>query len=45
MKEWQTPEVTEIELRANEDVLQHCQVPSMEDPIPLCVMPGMCPDL
>ena len=29
MKEWQTPEVTEIELEPDEDVLQPCLMPSL----------------
>jgi len=44
MKEWQAPEVTEIELQPNEDVLQHCQGPSMgADPAPMCDF-GLCPE-
>ena len=43
MKEWQTPEVTEIELQSDEDVLQNCSLPSAgAEPAPICDF-GVCP--
>ena len=43
MKEWKTPEVTEIEFDADEDVLASCLTQSQSDAAPFCQSMSPCP--